>query len=182
MDKQPDSLVDRLRSADRLAAAELVDLYYKQIYHYIRRMGFGYAASEDLTQNVFFQAWQHIAQLRSDKMLRPWLYRIATNAARTELRKKRRDTSLEEDDLVDGSSQSWEKIENKELLLQLKNEIDNLPTKLKQAILLHYMQHLTIEETADAACVGQGTIKSRISRALEKLRKQLKMKNGKCDE
>jgi len=182
LDKQPDSLAVRLRSADRLAAAELVDLYYEQIYHYIRRMGFGYAASEDLTQDVFFQAWRHISQLRNDKMLRPWLYRIATNAARTQLRKKRRDVSLDESELADDSSQSWEKIENKELLLQLKKEIDNLPTKLKQAVLLHYMQHLTIAETADAICTGQGTAKSRISRALRKLRKQLEIKNEKNNE
>ena len=179
MDKQPDSLAIRLKSADRLAAAELVDLYYERIYHYIRRMGFGYAASEDLTQDVFFQAWQHVAQLRNDEMLRPWLYRIATNAAKTLLRKRQRNTFLEESELVDNGSESWKKIENKELLLQLKKEIDKLPTKLKQAVLLHYMQHLTIAETADTICVGQGTIKSRIGRALKILRKQLEIKTGK---
>lgn len=175
MDKQPDSLAARLRSAERFAAAELVDLYYEQIYHYIRRMGFGYATSEDLTQDTFFLAWQHITQLRNDEMLKPWLYRIASNAAKTKLRKKRKDASLEEDELIDDSTELWKKIENKELLLKLKKEIDNLSPKLKQAILLHYMQHLTIEETADAACVRIGTIKSRISRALEKLKKQLEL-------
>lgn len=182
MDKQPDSLAIRLKSADRLAAVELVDQYYERIYHYIRRMGFGCAVSEDLTQDVFFQAWQHIAQLRNDEMLKPWLYRIATNAAKSQLRKKQRDVSLEDSELVDENSESWKKIDNKELLLKLKKEIDKLPLKLKQAILLHYMQHLTMAETAETICVSQGTIKSRIGRALKILRKQLEIKSGKNDE
>ena len=173
MDKQQDSLAVRLKAADRSAAAELVDMYYQQIYHYVRRMGFGYAASEDLTQDVFFQAWRHIAQLRNDQMLRPWLYRIATNAAKSRLRKKRSYTALEEAELIDENSQSWEKIENKELLFKVKKEIDNLPIKLKQVVLLHYMQHLTISEAAGAAGIKQGTFKSRLSRALKQLRKQL---------
>jgi len=142
-------------------------------------MGFGYAVSEDLTQDVFFQAWRHIAQLRNDEMLRPWLYRIATNAAKSQLRKKRKDSSLEDGELIDESSQSWEKLENKELLLKLKKEVDSLPKKLKQVVLLHYMQHLTIAETATSICIGEGTAKSRINRALKKLRKQLETKNGK---
>ena len=59
-----DSLVRRLRAGDRTAAAELVDIYYKQIYFFMRRLGHDRQVSEDLTQESFLNAWHHIGQLR----------------------------------------------------------------------------------------------------------------------
>jgi len=66
-----------------------------------------------------------------------------------------------------------DKIADYEQLGQLKNAVVRLPGKLKQAVVLHYMQHLTIAQAAEAAGVRQGTFKSRLSRALKALRKQV---------
>ncbi|MHC4542383.1 MAG: RNA polymerase sigma factor, partial [Planctomycetota bacterium] len=80
--QRPGPLSARLRAGDRAAAVELVDEYYEQIYLFMRRLGHDRHASEDLTQDVFFSAWHHIGQLKDDKALNSWLYRIASNVSR----------------------------------------------------------------------------------------------------
>ena len=67
-DKQKEALADRLRTGNRDAAAELVDMYYKQIYLFMRRLGHGSQISEDLTQESFLRVWQHIGQLKSSNL------------------------------------------------------------------------------------------------------------------
>ena len=65
-------------------------------------------------------------------------------------------------------------VEHYEQLGRLKNAVACLPLrKLRQTVVLHYMQHLTIAEAAEAAGVREGTFKSRLNRALETLRKQV---------
>jgi RNA polymerase sigma factor (sigma-70 family) len=66
-----------------------------------------------------------------------------------------------------------EKISHYEELARLQEAVARLPWKLGKAIVLHYMQHLTIVEAAEAAGVREGTFKSRLNRALQILRKQV---------
>jgi len=175
LEKRRDSLAARLRTGNRAAAAELVDIYYQQIYLFMRRLGHNGQVSEDLTQQSFLQAWQHIGQLRDGKALNGWLYRIAGNVSRLYWRKHKagRSVSIEAIDVPQSSKAESDKIEDYEQLGQLKNAVVRLPAKLRQVVVLHYMQHLTISEAAQAAGVRQGTFKSRLNRALKALRKQV---------
>jgi len=61
-EKRQDWLAAQLKAGNRAAAAELVDLYYEQIYLFMRRLGHSCQVSEDLTQASFLAAWQHIGQ------------------------------------------------------------------------------------------------------------------------
>jgi len=70
-----DSLASRLKDGDRVAAAELVEMYYRRIFLYMRRLGHDRQVSEDLTQESFLNAWYHIGQLKEGKALASWLYR-----------------------------------------------------------------------------------------------------------
>ncbi len=175
MEHRDDSLAARLREGNQDAAAELVDAYYKQIFVFMRRRGFGRQISEDLTQDCFFQAWQHIGQLRNDAALNSWLYRIAINAAKLYWRehKDSREQEMEEFDLQSDQQGGNDRVEQLEELRILNTLVAQLPKKLRQAVILHYMQHLTIIEAAEAAGVAKGTFKSRLSRALKVLRKQI---------
>jgi RNA polymerase sigma-70 factor (ECF subfamily) len=175
LDKRRDSLAARLKAGNRAAAAELVDMYYEQIYLFMRRLGHGSQVSEDLTQESFLQAWQHIGQLREGKALNSWLYRVAGNVSKLYWRrhKDKERTGIDGIDVADGSEAGSERSERREQLAELKGAVGQLPIKLKQAIVLHYMQHLTIAEAAEAAGVSQGTFKSRLHRALKALRKQV---------
>ena len=170
-----DSLARRLRAGDHTAAAELVDIYYKQIYLFMRRLGHDRQVSEDLTQESFLNAWQHIAQLRDGKALNGWLYRIAGNVSRLYWRRRKRKklTDVENYNVTNSSNAGLEIAEHDEQLEQLKNAVARLPVKLRQTVVLHYMQQLTIAEAADAAGIREGTFKSRLNRALKTLRKQV---------
>lgn len=169
------SLVRRLRRGDRAAAEELVDKCYERIYLFMRAMGHDRQTSEDLTQDTFLRAWNHIGQLRDGKALNGWLFRIAGNMSRLYWRKHkyekpgRPELAERPESMVDGASQAGEK----EQFARLHRAVANLPWKLRQAVVLHYMGHLTIAQAAQAAQVRQGTLKSRLSRALEALRAEL---------
>ena len=170
-----DSLATRLRAGDRDAAAELVDQYYEQIYLFMRRLGHDRQASEDLTQESFFNAWHHIGQLKDSKALNGWIYRIASNVSRLHWRKHKHKEVMGIEGLqVQQSDKSeHEKIEYNEQLEQLKDAVERLPMKLRETIILHYMQQLTIAEAAEVAGLNQGTFKSRLNRALKTLRKKV---------
>lgn len=172
-----DSLAARLRAGDRSAAAEFVDMYHEQIYLFMRRLGHNRQVSEDLTQESFLRAWQHISQLRNGKALNSWLYRIASNVSKLYWRrhKGREMTSIEGTgtEVPESSEAGCDIIGRHEQLGRLKKAVAHLPEKLRQAVVLHYMQHMTIAEAAEAAGVREGTFKSRLNRALETLRKMV---------
>ncbi len=165
------SLARRLRLGERAAAEELVDAYYNRIYVLMRAMGYDRHTSEDLTQETFMRTWAHIGQLREGKALTGWVFRIAANVARLHWRKQKH-IEVEPDAaeaLLDGSEQAGWREEH----ALLRHAVSALPWKLRQAVVLHYMNQLSIAEAAEAAGIRQGTLKSRLNRALEALRKQL---------
>ena len=165
-------LAARLRTGDHNAAIELVDRYYDQIYLYLRRLGHDRQTSEDLTQDSFLSAWRHIGQLRDNKALSGWLYRIAGNISKLYWRKHKEITGIEHADLPDFNNTASDKVRDYEELEFLRDAVSRLPLKLRQTIILHYMQQLTIAESADAIGIREGTFKSRLNRALNILRKQ----------
>jgi RNA polymerase sigma-70 factor (ECF subfamily) len=168
------SLVRRLKHGDRAAAEELVDKCYGRIYLFMRAMGHDRQTSEDLTQDTFLRAWNHIGQLRDGKALNGWLFRIAGNMSRLYWRKHKYEKPVVSDPsdrmeaVVDGAVEAGEH----EQFARLRRAVAKLPAKLRQAVVLHYMGQLTIAQAADAAHVRQGTLKSRLNRALEALRKE----------
>lgn len=80
LENRQNLLASRLKAGEHAAAAELVDIYYEQIYRFMRRLGHSREVGEDLTQETFFQAWNHLGQLRSGKALGGWLYQPPVSA------------------------------------------------------------------------------------------------------
>ena len=165
----------RLKAGDRAAAAELVDAYYEQIYLFMRRLGHDRHTSEDLTQEVFFSAWHHIGQLKDDKALNGWLYRIAANVSRLHWRRHRQNevVGIEQMDVSADSEAGAQIAGHQEQLEQVRDAVARLPAKLREAVVLHYLQQLTISEAAEVAGIRQGTFKSRLNRALRSLKKSV---------
>lgn len=170
-----ESLAHRLRAGQQAAAEELVDNYYQRIYLFMRAVGHDRQISEDLTQETFMQAWNHIGQLRDSKALNGWLFRIAGNVSRLYWRKHKRvdEKPLERIESQDDGGDSAQQAGEREAFARLHGAVAGLPWKLKEAIVLHYLEQLTISEAADAAGVRQGTFKSRLNRGLEALRKEM---------
>jgi len=177
--EQVDSLASRLKTGDRQAAGELVDIYYKQLYLFMRRLGHNRQTSEDLTQDIFIQAWQHIGRLKDGGALNGWIYRIAGNASKHYWRKNKdkKAVGIECVDEPYSRENSFDNTEHNEQLGRLKIAVAGLSIKLKESVVLHYMQQLTIAEAAEAAGIREGTFKSRLNRALRALRKQLDSKS-----
>lgn len=168
------SLAGRLRHGERMAAEELVDRHYERVYLFMRAVGHDRQISEDLTQETFLRAWYHIGQLRDGKALNGWLFRIAGNVSRWHWRKHKGREPADLKDVepsggIDGSQRAGER----EQLDHLRAAVRGLPWKLRQAIVLHYMEQLTISEAADAAGIREGTLKSRLNRGLTALRKEV---------
>jgi len=168
-------LARRLRQGEPAAATELVDRYYQRIYLFMRAVGHDRQISEDLTQETIIRAWRHIQQLREGKALSGWLFRIAGNVSRLHRRRLKGKDSVSIETVepptegIDSSFQAGQQ-EQRDLVRQA---VQRLPWKLRQAVVLHYMEQLTIAEAADAAGVREGTLKSRLNRGLETLRKEV---------
>lgn len=173
LDNKEDSLVSRLIEGEHTAAREFVDSYYQRIYLFMRRMGHDRQVSEDLTQDCFLQAWNHLGQIRHAQALKGWIYRIAANTSKQYWRRNKRkivslnDVQPPENLQLNNGERTSEYLEEISIL---KDAVSKLPLKLKQTIVLHYMQHLTIAESADALGIRQGTMKSRLNRALKALK------------
>jgi RNA polymerase sigma-70 factor (ECF subfamily) len=168
-------LAGRLRRGEHAAATEFVDRYYERVYLFMRAVGHDRQISEDLTQETFLRAWYHIGQLRDGKALNGWLFRIAGNVSRVHRRRlKGKDTvNLDGIEPPAGGTDSVLQAGQQEQLEQLQQAVARLPWKLRQAVILHYMQQLTITEAADAAGIREGTLKSRLNRGLEALRNEV---------
>jgi RNA polymerase sigma-70 factor (ECF subfamily) len=111
-------------------------------------------------------------------MLNSWLYRIAANVSRQHWRLAKNEEFLsigatEGFEAPDGCLTSPETAGNVEQLNRLNRIVAELPVKFKEAVVLHYMQRLTIAEAAEAAGIRQGTYKSRLNRALKIIKNQL---------
>jgi RNA polymerase sigma-70 factor, ECF subfamily len=168
-------LAGRLRRGDHAAAAEFVDRFYERIYLFMRAVGHDRQISEDLTQETFLRAWYHIGQLRDGKALNGWLFRIAGNVSRLHRRRlKGKDTvNIEDVEPAAGEMDGTVKVGEREQFEHLQEAVARLPWKLRQAVVLHYMEQLTIAEAAEAAGIREGTLKSRLNRGLEALRKEV---------
>ena len=170
------SLVSRLKAGHATAAVELVDGYYKQMYLLLRRFGHDHQCSEDLTQEIFIQAWQHIGQLKNENALNGWLYRIASNTSKLYWRRHKGIKAFGLDDInvpEDSNGHGHEMLVNAEEIASVKKAVSKLPIKFREVIVLHYLQQLTINECAQAMGIREGTFKSRLSRALRALKKQI---------
>jgi RNA polymerase sigma-70 factor (ECF subfamily) len=170
------ALAGRLCKGERAAAEDLVSRYYERIYLFMRAVGHNRQTSEDLTQETFLRAWYHIGQLRDGKALNGWLFRIASNVSKLHHRRHRDRSTVDLETIepqaggADGSSRAGDR----EQMGRLHEAVAKLPWKLKQAIVLHYMEQLTISEAAEAAGIRQGTLKSRLNRGLASLREEVR--------
>lgn len=178
--------LERLKAGDRAEFALMVDLYSVAIYRLAVRMLDDVRDAEDVLQETFIKAYQHIGGFDGRSKLSTWLYRIATNEALMSLRRRKMQTVLidipVEDE--DGSIQEplqivdWTNLPEEELLSSetsafLNQAIANLPESLRAAFLLREIEHLSTQETAQALEISEGAVKTRLSRARLLLRDAL---------
>ena len=178
--------IEALRSGDRLEFARLVETYSGQIYRLALKMLGQAQDAEDVLQNTFLKAFQHIQGFEGRSSLSTWLYRIASNEALMLIRRKRPETPLVDltPDEEEGESfapvnlADWCCLPEDELLtsegrLRLDQAIQRLPEKLRIVFLLRDIEGLSIDETGQALDLSETAVKTRLLRARLRLREDL---------
>lgn len=134
----------------------------------------------DAMQNTFMRAMAHMEQLQAmnEAQLKGWLYRVAVNLCRDAGRKQRREAPSEEPVAPDTAQTTFDMPEaaaiGKEERSQLRRAIDELPDIYRQTVLLHYFSGFDYKEIARLMGTTEGNVKSRMSRAKQRLYDKLK--------
>ena len=180
--------VERLRAGEAEAFDILITRYSGDIYSLLYRMTEDAEEAKDLTQETFLSAFKAIRSFRGEAELKTWLFRIALNHSRNRFRwwkrRKRSETvSIEKplgegnvtlgDTLADDCESPEEAVMRLERQRRLIKMLNTLPDVFREAIVLCDIEGLGYEEIARAVGISIGTVKSRIARGRELLRKRL---------
>ena len=169
LQKSPESvLVGLARSGDKDAFAEIVNRRQDWIRNLMRRCCGDAVLADDLSQQVFLQAWRSIRQLSDARRFPGWLKRMAIN---TWLQHKRRNDPLRGASDHDPASRAVEQTPG--IALDLDRALGNLPGEVRACIVLGYHERMTHREIAAATGLPLGTVKSHIRRGTQKLQAAL---------
>jgi len=167
------------------AYAHLVERHRQPLFHVINRIVRNSDASNDLVQETFMKAFASLASYRSEFRFSTWLYKIAANSSIDFLRKRRiqalsLDRPFETEDgsveieVPDNSYNPEMDLEKKQQKFTIEEAIGSLPHKYREVIIHRHQEDKSYEEIADLLDIPVGTVKARIFRARELLKKKLK--------
>lgn len=169
--------IQRCQDGDREAFRQLVDRYRDVLFGTAVLMTGNRAVAEEQVQEALLSAWRGIRGFRLGNPVKPWLVRILVNAVLSQQRRKAlptvqlNDTGPDEPHFVgDDPAATLDALEDR---LVLRRAIAELSPDHRQVVALRYFAGLTVPETARVLGVREGTVKSRLHRALAVLREQL---------
>jgi len=180
------ALIQRCAARDEDACAELVSEHQRMVYQLSLNLLGDHNEALDLSQEVFLRVFRTIHSFRGQSALRTWIYRIVVNQARNRQRWWRRrhksqQVSLDEhlrdhgDFPEQNDSASPDRLlGRKELAERIRTALDGLPFDQKTALVLREIDGLSYEEIGFSLGVAVGTVKSRLARAREAVRAQLR--------
>lgn len=161
----------------------LVEQYGDNLYRYCRSITYTLEDAEDLYQQTFLKAFELHKKISIQKNPKAYLMSVATNIWRNHksmyARHERIAPTISSDaegvqiEDIRSEHDILEQIVRKEEISQLKKCVDCLPDKQKQVILLFYAGDLSLEDIANALKIPKGTVKSRLNKARERLRKEM---------
>jgi len=178
-----EDLIKRFQDGDEQAYVELVNRYRDRLMNFVYRFTSDSEQSEDIVQETLIKLYTHKHYYKKIAKFSTWIYTIAANFAKTELRKKknRKITNLsqmssdEKDyDLPSVQPDTDQLIESEYLEKRIQSAINTLPLHFKTVIVLRDVQELSYDEISNIVEVPLGTVKSRINRARLQLQKELK--------
>ena len=177
--KKLKKLVKLAVKRDSGAQQELYLDSYRSVYYLALKMLKNESSAEDIVQETFISAFSNVANLKNPDSWHSWVNTIAANKCRNEIRKKNPmllDESENEQFFGEETSTGFipekalDSRENQKIIL---NIIDNLPTTQKMCLMLHYYQQFQITQIAQIMECSEGTVKSRLFAAREKIRTEV---------
>ncbi len=176
MTTHEDELIIHSKEGNLDAYNQLVETYQQQVYNIALRMLGSPQDAEDVTQEIFVQAWKALHSFRGENF-KAWLFRIASNACRDFLRSKRSrradslDAIFPEYNPLPSSAESPEDHVLKEEVGQLiARQLLHLSEDQRLVVTLADLQGLSYEEIAEITNASLGTVKSRLNRGRTNLR------------
>ncbi len=170
-----DDLVRRAQRGDKDAYEELVYAYQGIAFRTAYVLAGSAADAEEAAQDGFVKAWRALGRFRAGAPFRPWLLRIVANEARNRRRSAGRRVQLSvraaaEEASGDAAPSPETVVLSAEQSRALIAAVNELPEEQRSVISLRYFVGLSEQEVAEALELPAGTVKSRTSRALERLR------------
>ena len=177
-----EELISRFQNGEEQAYIELVNRYRDRLMSFVYRFVNDQVVAEDIVQDTLVKLYTHKDYYRNIAKFSTWIYTIAGNLAKTELRKnkRRKVTNLSEmgtDDWqydIPGNEDTAEEVYGKFDGEQIHKAIQSLPDHFREVIILRDIQELSYEEVSSIVEVPLGTVKSRINRARLQLQEMLK--------
>jgi len=172
--RSPESIVVRLaRNGDRQAFSELVSRRQAWIRNLMRRSCGNMVLADDLSQQVFLQAWNALPQLRDPARFGPWLKRLAVNVW---LQHQRRNDPLREAGEMRDEAVATD--DSARIAMDLDAALATLAHDARLCVVLAYHEGMTHDEIAVLTDMPVGTVKSHIRRGTLRLREQLVAYDG----
>lgn len=179
-------LLFALQNGEEQAYEQLIQRFQSSVFNLAYRLLNDQADASDVLQEVFLKVFRSVHSFRGDSSLRTWIYRIAVNESynrrRWLSRHRRGETTLEEtfDDcetrdrpLTDGAETPFDFTMNREAQLLLEEGLAAVSPVYRSALVLREIEDMSYEEIANVLEVSIGTVKSRIVRGREGLRRYL---------
>src|SRR5712672_2762545 len=184
------SIVAELKAGSEEAYNWLVTHYHQPIYSVVYRILTDPADAADTTQEVFLKIFRGMKYFHGESSLKTWIYRIAiheaSNRRRWWFRHKSKETSMEAENgsqhsvpqcvhaaLVDKQKSPFETAADNEIQARVEAELRQVPEPYRTAVVLRDIEDLSYEEISEITQVSLGTVKSRITRGRDALRKRL---------
>jgi RNA polymerase sigma-70 factor (ECF subfamily) len=163
---------------------ELYELYYPKIFGYIYRITVDYSMACDISSETFLKAWIKIGGFQWRGIsISSWLFRIATNELNQYFRRKKytphmvaelsifdREALSRPGYFSEAGNETITRMEKAEEFRELHRRLTTLPPKYQKVIALRYFENMSIREISEILSWKEGTVKSLISRGLDKLK------------
>lgn len=162
---------------------ELINTYgqdlLKLVYSYVNSQ----EVAEDLTQDIFIKCYKTLDTFKGRSSIKTWLWRIAINQCKDYLKSWHKRNVFPSENQTVFDQVDHEHVEHhviqKDTDVALVRAVMKLPIKYREVVYLHYYEDLPIKEISAVINKNQNTIKTRLKRAKELLRKELERANGK---
>jgi len=185
---QEAAVIQELKAGSEDAYAWLIGEFHQPIYSLVYRMMNDPSDAADTTQEVFLKVFRGMKHFHGESSLKTWIYRIAlheaANRRRWWFRHKAHETSIEpveagdhefsgEDRLIDPGETPFENFAHEEVRAKVEDALHEVPEPYRTAVILRDLEEMSYDEIAEVLQISLGTVKSRITRGRDALRKRL---------
>jgi len=167
-------LLIKLKQGDEQAFKEVMSMYKNRIFNYLYLMMGNREIAEELTQDTFVKVFFKAKSLKTDN-IKAWIYRIATNLAISEMRKKKIKALFS---LEDVNALNYSMEEKPGANMELEETLSLIPEKYRIPLIMKEVDNFSFEEMSNILKKPVGTLKSLVFRGKEKVKKELKIQLG----